>query len=137
MKKSILVLLVLLIVSCGKSKEEQMLFDYQQKNVKAMNFDLNDLDFKIQKVEKLANIKVADSMKHLKLEFAKYWTKNPEQSLVDTLSFEYVKSVLNKSIAQQDTLYKLYQESTLLAIRNNNFSNRIEYKRKRDEAMDE
>jgi hypothetical protein len=138
MKKYILLLLVAtLIVSCGKNKREQMLYDYQQQNVKSLNFDLADLDFKIQKIEKVSDIKVADSLKHLKKEFSEYWEKDAEQSLVDTLSFTYVKSVLNEAIAHQDTLYKLYQESVLTAIRLDDYSYRLESKRKRDKAIDE
>jgi hypothetical protein len=138
MKKITLLLLVTtLMISCGKNKSEQMLYDYQQKNVKALNFDLADLDFKIQKVEKIADITAADSLKHLKKEFAEYWKKNPKQSLVDTLSFKYVKNVLNESIAQNDTLYKLYQKSVLTAIRIDDYSYELESKRKRDKAMDD
>lgn len=138
MKKITLLLLgATFMVSCGKNKSEQMLYDYQQKNAKALNFDLNDLDFKIKKVEKVADITASDSIKYLKQEFAEYWTKNPEQSLIDTLSFKYVKNVLNETITQKDTLYKLYQEAVLTAIRIDDFSYELESKRKRDNAMDE
>ena len=137
MKKITLLLLTILMFSCGNNKEEQMLYDYQQKNVKALNFDLKDLDYKVQNIEKVAHITAADSIKHLKQELAEYWTKNPEQSLVDTLSFKYVKSVLNETITQKDTLYKLYQEAVLTAIRIDDFSYELESKRKRDDAMDE
>ena len=138
MKKITLLLLVAtLIVSCGKNKGEQMLYDYQQNNVKALNFDIEDLNFEIKKVEKVNDIKASDSLKILKKEFADYWKKDAEQSLVDTLSFKYVKSVLNETITQKDTLYKLYQESVLTAIRIDDFSYKIESKRKRDKAMDE
>lgn len=114
-----------------------MVYDYHQKNVRALNLDLKDLDFKILKVEKLSDITAADSMKYLKFEFAKFWTKNPEQSLVDTLSFEYVKNVVSKQIARQDTLQKLYQEAVLSAIKNDNYSFELDYKIKRDKAIDE
>src|SRR5690554_7279391 len=101
MKKITLLLIgAILFISCENNKEEQMLYDYQQKNVKSMNFDLKDLDYKVQEIEKVADITAADSIKYLKQELAEYWTKNPEQSLVDTLSFQYVKNVLNKSITQ-------------------------------------
>jgi hypothetical protein len=137
--KNITLLLIgaTLIVSCGNNKEEQMLYDYQQKNVKTLNFDLKDLDFEIQNIEKISDITAADSIKLLKQELAEYWTKNPEQTLIDTLSFSYVKNVLNESIIQQDTLYKLYQESVLTAIRINDFSYELDSKRKRDKAMDD
>jgi hypothetical protein len=138
MKKVTLILLTaILIASCGKNKGEQMLYDYQQNNVKALNFDLADLDFEIKKVEKINDITASDSLKLLKKEFANYWKIDAEQSLVDTLSFKYVKRVLNETITQQDTLYKLYQKSVLTAIRIDDYSYELESKRKRDKAMDE
>jgi len=131
-----LLLLTTLIVSCGKNKGEQMLYDYQQNNVKALNFDLADLDFEIKKVEKVNDITASDSLKHLKKEFADYWEKGAEQSLVDTLSFNFVKSVLNEEITLQDTLYKSYQELVLSAIRSDNYLYELEYKEERNKAMD-
>lgn len=137
MKKITLLLLTILIYSCGNNKEEQMLYDYQQKNVKSLNFDLKDLDYKVQEIEKVADITAADSIRYLKQELAEYWSKNPEQSLVDTLSFKYVKSILNESITQKDTLQKLYQEAVLTAIKIDDYSYELESKRKRDKAIDE
>lgn len=138
MKKITLLLIgTLLIVSCVKNKEEQMLYDYQQKNAKSLNFDLEDLNFEIDKVEKIADIKASDSLKVLKEKLAEYWRKNPEQSLIDTLSFEYVKDVLNKSIALQDTLYESYHELVLSAIRRSDILSKYRYTRERDKAMDE
>lgn len=138
MKKITLLLIgATVLVSCGNSKEEQMLYDYQQKNVKSLNFDLKDLDYNAQKVEKVADITAKDSMKILKKEFAEFWKKNPEQSLVDTLSFQYVKNVLNENITQQDTLQKLYQKAVLTAIKIDDYSYRLESERKRDKAIDE
>jgi hypothetical protein len=134
---TLLLIMTALFVSCGKNKGEQMLYDYQQNNVKALNFDLSDLDFEIKSVEKVKDITAKDSLGELKKEFAQYWKKEAEQSLVDTLSFKYVKSVLNQTITQKDTLYKLYQEAVLTAIRIDDFSYELESKRKRDDAMDE
>lgn len=138
MKKITLLLIgATFIVSCGNNKEEQMLYDYQQKNVKSLNFDLKDLDYNVQEIEKVVDITAADSIKHLKQELAEYWTKNAEQSLVDTLSFKYVKNVLNESITQQDTLQKLYQSAVLTAIKIDDYSYELESKRKRDKAIDD
>jgi len=134
---TLLLIMTALFVSCGKNKGEQMLYDYQQNNVKALNFDLADLDFEIKSVEKVKDITAKDSLGELKKEFAQYWEKDAEQSLVDTLSFKYVKSVLNETITQKDTLYKLYQEAVLTAIRIDDFSYELDSKRKRDDAMDE
>ena len=137
MKKISILLATILIYSCGNNKEEKMLYDYQQKNVKSMNFDLKDLDYKVQKIEKVTDITSADSIKYLKQELAEFWTKNPSQSLVDTLSFHYVKNLLDEYITQQDTLQKLYQSAVLTAIRIDDYSYELESKRKRDEAIDE
>ncbi|MFD2033993.1 hypothetical protein ACFSKL_04275 [Belliella marina] len=138
MKKICLMLLgVTMLVACGRNKNEQMLYDYQQKNVSSLNFDLEDLDFKIQEVEKLADITGLDSMKHLKFELAEFWVKNPEQSLIDTLSFQHVKNVLNESIILQDTLQNLYQEAVLSAIKRDDYSYEMESKRNRDKAIDQ
>src|SRR5690554_1628006 len=64
MKKITLLLFgATILASCGKNKGEQMLYDYQQKNVSALNFDLKDLDFKIQKIEKISDIKASDSLR--------------------------------------------------------------------------
>lgn len=72
-----------------------MLYDYQQNTAKALNFDLKDLDFKIQNIEKLSDIKASDSLPYIKEEFVQVWNSEPDQSLIDTLSFDYVKSKLN------------------------------------------
>lgn len=138
MKKIVVLLLgAAFLVSCGRNKEEQMLYDYQQENVKAMNFNLDDLEFDIENIEKVADITAADSAKEVKHEFAVYWKNNPDPKLVDTLRFEYVKQVLNEAMKQQDTLQKLYQEAVLTAIRIDDYSYELESKQKRDKAMDE
>jgi len=138
MKKITLLLIgAILFISCGNSKEEQMLYDYQQRNVKSMNFDLKDLDYKVQEIKKVSDITAADSIKHLKHDLALYWTKNPDQALVDTLTFGYIKNVLEQGMAQQDTLRKLYQQAVLTAIRIGDYSYELESKRKRDKAIDD
>lgn len=137
MKNFILFLITCALISCGKNKEEKMLYDYQQKNVKSLNFDLKDLDFKIQKINKVADIRAADSAKYFKRQFAEYWEKNPDSTLIDTLSFKFVKNLLDGRIVQQDTLAKLYQQGVLVAIKVGNYSYELESKRKRDKAIDE
>ncbi len=139
MKKVTLLLIIetILIVSCGKNKEEQMLYDYQQKNAKVLNFDLDDLDFKIISVEKVADIKSSDSMKVLKQKLAVYLKREPKQTLIDTLSFKHVKDILDKLITQQDTLYKGYQKLVLSAIRRGDISSEYKYKSERKKIMKE
>ncbi|MCD8401251.1 hypothetical protein G1K66_12675 [Tenacibaculum finnmarkense] len=136
MKKITLLLIgATFMISCGKNKEEQMLYDYQQKNVKALNFDLKDLDFKIKKIEKITDVTASDSLKILKKDLAKYWKKNTEESVIDTLSFKYVKNIINENISYQDTLYNSYQELVLSAIRRNDYLYKLKYKKQRNNAM--
>lgn len=106
MKKTVLLPLLIstVMVSCSNDKAKKMLYDYQQKDASSLNFDLKDLDFKVQNIKKVVDITASDSMEYLKAELAQYWKKDAEQSLIDTLSFEYMKSVVNKSIAHQDTV---------------------------------
>ena len=137
MKNIILLLSVILLISCGKSQGEKMLYDYQQRNAKSLNFDLKDLDFKVLDVQKISEIKAADSAKFYKRKFAEYWTANPDSVLIDTLRFDFVKNLLDENIKHQDTLSKLYQESVLTAIRINDISYEYDSKRKRNEAIDE
>ena len=134
MKKIILhVLTALLIVSCGYNKSEQMLYNYHQKDAAALNFDLADLDFKIEKIEKISDITAADSIKHVKKEFAGFWLDNPSQTLIDTLSFPFVKSVINEIIAQDEALYNQYQQAIATATQMSNYTAQLEYELKRDE----
>lgn len=138
MKKNILLVLsALLIISCGKNKSEQMLYDYQQKNVGALNFDLADLDFKIEKIEKISDITAADSIIHIKKEFAGYWLDEPSQTLIDTLSFKFVKRVLKETIERDEALHNRYQQSVSTAYQMSNFTSQLEYEIKRDEVMTE
>ncbi|MGB3343091.1 MAG: hypothetical protein WBA61_04200 [Aequorivita sp.] len=137
MKNFILLVFTCTLISCGHNQEEKMLYNYQQKNVKSLNFDLDDLDFNIQKIQKVTDIKAADSAKYYKRQFAEYWTKNPDSMLIDTLRFDFVQNLLNDRIMQEDTLVKLYQESVLTAIRIGDISYEYESKRKRDKAIDE
>jgi hypothetical protein len=126
-----------IMVSCGRNNAEQMLYDYQQKNISALNFDLEDLDFKIQKVEKLSDITASDSMKHLKFELAENWTNNPEQTLVDTLSFDFVRNSLNGIINEKKTLENLYFETLLTAIKSRNYSLEFESENKLNKTVEE
>lgn len=122
MKIIILIFFTILFISCGNNKEEQMLYDYQQKIVRAGNFDLKDLDFKIQKIEKIANIKASDSLKSLKFQLADSWRENPEQSFVDTLSFGYVKNALQDAIHDSFESISTLQKKTLTAIKLKDYS---------------
>lgn len=136
MKKiTLLILGTIFLFSCGKSKEKQMLYDYQQEYFGDLNLD--DLDFKIQSIDKFGDIKASDSMKVLKRELGDYWVTNPDQSLTDTLSFKYVKDLLNETIVDKDTMSKLYQKAMITGMEIKNPSYERDAERKRDEAIDE
>lgn len=136
MKKIILLLIgTFLMVSCGKNKEEQMLYDYQQKNAKSLNFDLDDLDFKIDKVEKVADITASDSLKILKEELAGILVENPKQSLIDTLSFKYVKDATNEAIADYESIIKNYQEAVISASTRGDLLSKYKYEDERNKAI--
>ena len=138
MKNIILLLLAsTFMVSCGKNKSEQMLYDYQQKNVKALNFVLEDLDFKIIKVEKVIDITATDSIKYLKKKLAEFLTKNPEQALIDTLSFKYMKSALNLGIEVGQNLVEIHQKSVMFGIQYDDYSWEMRSKRERDQAIEQ
>ncbi len=138
MRKILVMAMVVLAVSCGYNKEEQMLCNYVQKGMKEnLNVELSDLNFKIKNIKKVGSITGADSMKILKLEFANLWKSNPSQELIDTLSFKYVKKFLNKSITLQDTLYEGYQKLVLLSIKTGNYAGKYKYKQERNKAMQE
>lgn len=114
-----------------------MLYDYQQKNARSLNFDIKDLDFKVLNIEKVKDVKAADSATYFKEQFAKYWQKNPDETLIDTLSFSYVKNILDESIAYKDTLIDLYNERVLNAIRRGDYYQELESERKYDQEMEE
>src|SRR5690625_549164 len=137
MRNFILLLITCTLISCGKSKEEMMLYAYQQENVSYLNFDLKDLDFNILNIERVGEVKAADSARYFKKEFAKFWKNNPEETLIDTLSFDFVKNTIDISIAYQDTLIDLYNESVLNAIRRGDYYQELESERKYDKAVDE
>jgi hypothetical protein len=136
MEKYILISLIsLTLFSCGNSPEEQMLYDYQQKNVGALNFDLDDLEFKIISIEKVGDVTASDSMKFFKKELAEIWETDPQQSLIDTLSFHHVIEALNSGIRSYERLTELNQELVLSAIRLDDYIGRIKYASARDEAI--
>lgn len=133
-KKIILLIFgTIFLISCGKSREKQMLYDYQQESFG----DLDNLDLKVQNIDKVGDIKASDSMKVLKRELGDYWTKNPEQTLADTLGFNYVKELLNETIDDKDTMSKLYQKAMITGMEIKNPSYERDAERKRDEALDE
>ncbi|WP_145993543.1 hypothetical protein [Tenacibaculum dicentrarchi] len=131
MKKITLLLLTIMTISCGNNKEEQMLYDYQSKGIKKMfNTNLKELDFKINSVEKVLDIKSSDSLIFFKNKLSILWLgKNADQKKKDTLTFEYV-------IKELDTLVNTYQSIIISNIRLGNKYKNYEYKEKRNKYID-
>jgi hypothetical protein len=119
MKKiTLLLALSILLISCGKSKEEQMIYDFQNNiSLKKISVDLKDTDFKIISIEKVKNIIANDSLKIKK----KYLKKETIKVIASVESnIEFYKSVgentdkFNESLKQyKNNNYKnTYLEST-------------------------
>lgn len=125
------------LTSCQENEGKRLLREYQEKSARAINFDLKDLDFEIISVEKQREILASDSMAVLKYKLAELWKQNPNQNLVDTLSFGFFKAGLKRAISAQDTLTQLHQEATLSAVKNGDFVERLESANKRDSAIRE
>lgn len=132
-------IITLILTACGKNKAEQMLYDYQTENAKAMNFAIEDLDFEIEKIEEIGDVVASDSASYYKQQLAEYWVGDPAkaEAIADTISFEYVKGTLENAIAHQDTLTNLYQEALLDVVGTGSYSLEREYERNRDKASDE
>jgi len=62
MKKLLLLLLCVFVLSCSENKGEQMLTEYVSKGIKHINVNINDTDFKIISVVKIADIRSSDSL---------------------------------------------------------------------------
>jgi len=131
--------ITLILTACGKNKAEQMLYDYQSENAKAINFALEDLDFQIEKIEKVGDVTASDSITYYKQQLAEYWTGNATsaEAIADTLSFEYVKGALESAIATQGNLFESYQEVLIQISGMGRYSSEREYERKRNKASDE
>lgn len=125
MKKLILLSLLVTLISCGKSKEEQMMFDYSKESMmSSISIDIEDLDYNIESISKTKDITVSDSLDYLKNELAKMWFPSSySENDKDTLTFDYV-------IATCDTLKNTYQRILLMSDYNS-----YEYETKRDKYI--
>ncbi len=104
MKKSILISIIailLLSTSCGKNKEEKMLYNYVQRPITELfHTDISELDFKINHIEKIGVVTASDSMKILKDELAiKTFGKDFTQENLDTLTYNYTINLLESLIS--------------------------------------
>lgn len=64
MKKTITIFTIaILLISCGKSKEEQMMYDFNKENyLKSLDMNIDNSDFKIISIEKVKDITTKDSL---------------------------------------------------------------------------
>lgn len=111
MKKTILLFSIsLLIFSCGKSPEEQMLTDYIGKGMKeTINVNIEDTDFEIKSIEKLGEVKATDSLKYYKDKLTTFWIgSDAPQQEKDTLTFTHVMKEVEKTIESQNKLILAY-----------------------------
>ena len=130
MKKLSLLLTVIFMASCGRSHEEQLLYEYQQDNFKSsINVDVEDLNLQIHSIEKVEEIRASDSMEIYRDKLANLWSPDllPEEK--DTLTYRFV-------IRELDTLQKQYQELILGNIRLNREHRNYELKRTRDQVAE-
>lgn len=108
MKNVILLFIVLFLASCTKPKEEQMLYEYIDNNMKKLvNVSANDANYKLISINETGTITGKDSMDYYKGLFLQsfYSKDSPNASnLNDTLSFSYVKQRVQSII---DTANKI------------------------------
>lgn len=96
MKKiTLLMIMTLLIISCSKSKEETMLYDYEKSAyLKTLSTNIDNVDFKIKSFEKVKDVTAKDS--------------------IDILQ-KYFNEKQNKKISQFNELIKNDKESLIRA----------------------
>jgi hypothetical protein len=130
MKKVSFLLLIALTFSCGKDKGSQMLYDYNSDIIKEMfSTNLEELDFKVNSIEKIGEIKSSDSIKILKEKLVLTWFgEDATQKEKDTLSFEFVTNKL-------ESLTDKYQEIILSNISLDEDYKNYEYTEKRDKNI--
>jgi len=116
--------------------EYKMVYEYQQKNFSTLNFDLDDLDFKVNEVEKISEITARDSLNILKKELGTYYSSDITKSELDTLSFEYIKREYLDLIESYGSFSMRYQNLVQSAIRYGDHSAKRAYIKKRDEFHD-
>lgn len=131
MKKTILILLTFSLIACGKSKEEQMLYDFKAKSIKELfNSTPKDLNFKINSIKFDRNVIAKDSAKHYKDKLSIAWFgKNPNKEQSDTLTFKFV-------IQELESMINIYQEMIISNIKLDRDYKNYEYKKNRDETIE-
>ena len=115
MKKIFTLLLITLFVSCSKSKEEQMLYDYIEKEMKeSINVNIEDTDFKIKSINPDGVIKSIDSLNYYKNNLATLWLgRDASQNEKDTLSYKYVLKEVGNTINTYNELIMSYLKADM------------------------
>jgi len=115
MKKiTLLTLLSILLVSCGLSNEEQMLYDYQKQGMlETLNIDIEDLNFNIISVKKVKEIKSSDSLVVLQKYFDENKNKKIEQMLeqIDFYNETLAKTKEDLKSTKFESMKELYNEN--------------------------
>jgi len=107
MRRLLLILgLPFVLISCGKSDGEEMLYKYQEDNVKSgLNMELSDLDFKIIKVKEVGNITAHDSAVIYRKKLVKLWFgEDATKQESDTLTYDFVIRRLDSMRSQAQSI---------------------------------
>lgn len=129
MKKILLLaFLTLVIASCGKSKEESMFSDFKALEIKdALKTTPEELNFNIESIEKVKDIKASDSIIYLHNKLLETYKATDEEN--KKLTFDY-------AIKQIDTIISSTQELILLRIKGGRDYENYESKNQRDEYIE-
>ncbi|OCB76146.1 hypothetical protein [Flavobacterium crassostreae] len=129
MKKKTLAVFVVgfLIVSCGKSNEEKLFTEFKSKELQtSLKTTPEELNFKIELIEEVKEIKASDSIKYLHDKLVEVF--KPEENEKDTLTYDF-------AIKEVDKLITLTQELILLRAKAGRSYENYESKEQRNELI--
>lgn len=129
MKKNTLVLFVVgfLITSCGKSNEEKLFTEFKSKELQtSLKTTPDELNFKIESIEEVKEIKASDSIKYLHDKLVEVF--KTEEKEKDTLTYDF-------AIKEVDKLINATQELILLRAKAGRSYENYESKEQRDELI--
>ncbi|MBW2961309.1 hypothetical protein [Mesonia aestuariivivens] len=132
MKKLLLIATIsTLLISCGRSHEEELLYNYQKDKIKEnINMNIDDLNFEISEINKVEEITAKDSLKFYRDKLVNLWLgEDAEKNKKDTLTYDYV-------LGQLDTLRSRYQGIVLANIKADRAYENYEWEKKRDQMID-
>lgn len=111
MKKLLLLLLCLVVFSCGKSKEEQMHFDYEDQVIRDyLNVSATDLNYKLISLNEVRKIKGSDSALFFLNKFRKKYKAAYDFELTPVY-FDSLINIYSQGSIACGNLAKLYLES--------------------------